>query len=63
MKIHHAPDALKMRAASYPDIGDQLDAVMKGFQSFVEAGFVLPDDTKAWIESCQEVKKRYPKPA
>ena len=61
MKIHHTLDPLKARAAAYPNTGDQLDAIMKGFAAIQASGVVLPDATKEWIETCQEVKKRYPK--
>ena len=62
MKIHHATNPLKARAAAYPPVGDQLDAMMKGLAAIQAAGVALPDETKAWIEACQEVKKRYPEP-
>jgi predicted transcriptional regulator len=62
MKIHHTKDIAKLRAAEYPDMGDQLDAVMKGFAAAQVGGMVLPDETKAWIDACQQVKKKYPKP-
>ena len=49
------------RAGAYPDIGSQLDAIMKGFAAYA-AGEPLPPDTLAWIEACQAVKAANPKP-
>lgn len=62
MKIHHAPDPGPMRAQAYPPIGDQLDAVMKLAESLAQSGFALPTEVVGWIEKCQEVKAKYPKP-
>lgn len=55
-------DATAARRKSYPDIGDQLDAIMKGFAHLRENGVALPPDVEAWIGQCQEIKKRFPKP-
>ncbi|CAG9228921.1 hypothetical protein [Burkholderia vietnamiensis] len=61
MKIHHEVDPLPLRAAAYPDIGEQLDAIMKGFDALTQQGFQLPRETLDWIERCKAVKGRYKK--
>jgi hypothetical protein len=62
MKIHHKIDVAPRRAADYMAIGDQLDALMKGFAALKEQGIALPAATEAWIEHCQAIKERHPKP-
>lgn len=59
MKIRHNPDVRPLRAAAYMDIGDQLDAIMEGFDALQKKGIVLPVKTLAWLEHCKAVKKRY----
>jgi hypothetical protein len=61
MKIHTIVDPLPLRAKAYMDIGDQLDALMKGFDTLREAGFPLDPATVEWIEHCKAVKDRHPK--
>lgn len=59
MKIHHEVDPLPLRQAAYMDIGDQLDALMKGFDVLQEKGIALPPETVEWIAHCKSVKNRY----
>ncbi|MEZ2310887.1 hypothetical protein AB6809_30005 [Paraburkholderia sp. RCC_158] len=61
MKIHTEIDVGPRRAADYMDIGDQLDAMMKGFDALQELGIELPAETVAWIAHCKEVKARHRK--
>jgi hypothetical protein len=61
MKIHTKIDVAPRRAADYMPIGEQLDALMKGFAALQEAGIALPAETLAWIEHCQSVKNAHPK--
>lgn len=61
MKIRHNPDVRPLRAAAYMDIGDQLDAMMKGLDAIRQAGIELPPETVAWIEHCKSVKDRFTK--
>ena len=51
-----------LRAAAYPDIGDQMDACMKGFRALLDGGATLPADTVAWVEACEAVKAAHSKP-
>lgn len=44
------------RSAAYPAIGDQFDAIMKGFAALADAGIELPAETQAWIDACKAVK-------
>ena len=62
MRIHHTPEHKKARAAAYPSIGDQLDAIRKAFGLLHANGVELPDETLACLMRCQEVKTKYPKP-
>ncbi|WNL45969.1 hypothetical protein RKE25_21585 [Dyella sp. BiH032] len=61
MKIHHKSDYRALRRAHYPDAGDQLDAVLALAESLQQSGYVLPEKVRQWMESCQDVKRRYPK--
>ena len=51
MKITHTSDYARRRAAEYPPVGEQLDALLEGGQKLAEL--------KARIAA---VKGRYPKP-
>lgn len=48
------------RAAEYPPIGDQLDALMKWLST--ESEFSIPAELKSIAMSCMSVKAKYPKP-
>ena len=48
------------RVAEYPEIGDQLDAIMKW--AFTEKEIGLPDELKSLAAQCMAVKSKYPKP-
>jgi len=61
MKIHHKIDVTPHRAGAYMKLGDQLDAIMKGFVAMQELGIELPPETLAWIEHCKTVKESFPK--
>jgi hypothetical protein len=61
MKIHHKVDPTPLRQAAYMSLGDQLDALMKGFAALKESGVELPAETVAWIEHCTAVKESFPK--
>ncbi|KVH05368.1 hypothetical protein WS84_27940 [Burkholderia anthina] len=61
MKIHHEVDPTPLRQADYQDVGEQLDAIMKGFDALARQGIQLPGETLEWIRHCNEVKDRYKK--
>lgn len=50
----------RQRAAEYPPIGDQLDALMKWLAT--EGEFNIPDELKSIAMTCMSVKAKYPKP-
>jgi|GEM_PF-6653461 len=50
-----------LRRAEYPDIGDQLDAIMKWLAT--EGEFTVPAELKSLAMKCMSVKAKYPKPA
>ena len=58
MKITHTRDYREARQESYPATGDQLDALFKYFSALPE----VPPELQAWVDACQAVKDRYPKP-
>lgn len=58
MKIRHLRDYAEARREDYPEIGDQLDALVKYFAALPE----IPTELQDWVAACQTVKDRYPKP-
>lgn len=58
MKITHLDPYDGRRAAAYPDIGDQLDAIWKALEQLPG----LPPDTAAMLQRIRQVKADYPKP-
>lgn len=61
MKIQHREPYGPLRAAAYPPVGDQLDAVVKLANALHEQGISLPPEVMEWVEACMTVKRRYPK--
>jgi len=51
----------ELRRNAYPDVGEQLDALYKLAAALRAQGISLPDEVQQWIESCAEVKQRFPK--
>ena len=58
MKITHTRDYREARKTEYPDIGDQLDTLVKYFSALP----MVPPELQAWVAQCQTVKAKYPKP-
>lgn len=58
MKPTHLEAYESCRAAAYPDMGDQLDAIWKALEQLPG----LPPDTAAMLQQIQQVKADYPKP-
>ena len=50
------------RRAAYPALGDQLDAILKGFNTMRLGGQNLPDDLDSIINQWLAVKAEHPKP-
>lgn len=62
MKVAHiGGDPARLRRVTYMDVGDQLDAIAKGFRALQQQGFLLPAETMEWLEHCEGVKARHPK--
>ena len=61
MKIQHHRPHSTARQAAYPDIGDQLDAVLEMAAALKAQGVALPKKTLDWIAQCESVKVRHPK--
>lgn len=55
-------DYAARRAAEYPPIGDQLDAIAKALE---RSGIRehLPAETRDWLDKIAAVKARFPKPS
>lgn len=56
MKLVHNVDVAKERAQAYPNVGDQLDALLALAEALKEQGFKVPEKTQQWIDSCMQVK-------
>lgn len=61
MKIQHHRPHSTARQSAYPDIGDQLDAVLDMAKALKAQGITLPQKTLDWIAQCESVKARHPK--
>lgn len=59
--IQHREPCGPLRAAAYPPVGDQLDAIMKMAHALHEQGISLPPEVMEWVDRCLEVKRRFPK--
>ena len=62
----------KKRAADYPPIGDQLDAIYNGFKAIQAFSLKVGEETlsipigpeaEAWVAAVEAVKAKHPKPA
>ncbi|WP_186145454.1 hypothetical protein [Burkholderia gladioli] len=58
MKLHFKVDHARRRRDEYMPVGDQLDAVLKGFEALRKQGVELPRETLDWIAHCRCVKSR-----
>lgn len=61
MKINHKENPIPLRVQSYPSIGDQLDALYKGFKEMQEKGQDLPESIKRWLDDIDHVKNTFKK--
>ena len=61
MKITHFDDHVTARAAEYPPIGDQLDALWKLFNHMFEQGAFPVHEAQLLRERIADIKQRYPK--
>lgn len=61
MKIKHKEDYRPLRQGKYPAIGEQLDAIYKGFEALQMQGFEFPKETLDWMDSLREIKTTYKK--
>ena len=58
----HIDDYAKKRRESYPDIGDQLDAIYMHFNMVRMQGGNLAEPTDVMLNEILQVKQKYPKP-
>ena len=58
MKIHTKSDYRAVRRANYPELGDQLDALVALAESLRTAGYPLPEKTLRWLNACLDIKTR-----
>jgi hypothetical protein len=61
-KIKITTDYRERRAKAYPALGDQIDAISKGFRALIDAGISLPPETVSWVEQVDAVKAKFKKP-
>ncbi|SPY08016.1 hypothetical protein [Oligella urethralis] len=61
MKINHKEDPIPHRRSNYPYVGDQLDAIYKGFEAIQNQGIKLPKETEDWINYIASIKEKFPK--
>lgn len=60
-KLRHSTSYRARRAAEYPGMGDQLDAILDGLRAYRD-GKPLPPKTLAILDACEAVKTRFKKP-
>uniref|UniRef100_A0AB39AI73 Uncharacterized protein n=1 Tax=Pseudomonas phage vB_PaeS_HTN2 TaxID=3236647 RepID=A0AB39AI73_9VIRU len=56
MKLQHKVDYQRLRREQYPDVGEQLDAMVELAKCLQEQGVQLPPKVQAWIQACDDVK-------
>ena len=61
MKIKHKEDHGYLRASRYPNLGNQLDAIYKGFVALKEQGIQLPQETLDWMSEIRLIKSTFKK--
>jgi len=61
MKINHKENPIPHRRNSYPDIGEQLDAIYKGFMYLKKRGTKFPPETMAWLDQVTQIKDTFKK--
>lgn len=61
MIIEHKEDYAPLRYKEYPGIGEQLDAIYKGFVALKELGIELPKETVEWLETIDNIKSTFKK--
>ncbi|HWO99210.1 MAG TPA: hypothetical protein VNL74_01080 [Methylococcus sp.] len=62
-RIKHQIDYRSARRKEYErfPLGDQLDAIWKGFAALRDVGIILPQETLDWLSGIEAVKKKIPK--
>ena len=51
----------KLRRVAYPEVGEQLDALMKVIKNLSDQGVDIGNEGRELIEKCEHVKDQYPK--
>jgi hypothetical protein len=59
--LRHATPARDHRIEGYPEISDQVGALIKGMRALID-GEPIPAETIAMVEAVEAVKARFPKP-
>jgi len=63
--LSHVPKVIPVdeaRRMEYPDVGEQLGAIINGLKKlFVDAGITPDTDTQALFDAVQAIKERHPK--
>ena len=61
MRVKLEQDYARLRAGAYPNVAEQIGALVKGMKALM-AGEPVPPDALAVIEQVDAVKGRIPKP-
>lgn len=61
-EIFNITDYRSQRNVEYPDVGDQLDAIIKGLKTLDQGGYDVGTDCEALINKIDALKAKYPKP-
>lgn len=61
VRLHHATPHGSHRVEDYPQVGEALDAISKALRAIID-GKPIPQDAVDWVQRCEAVKARYPKP-
>lgn len=59
--LRHSTPARDHRIEGYPEISDQVGALIKGMRALID-GKPIPPETIAVVEAVEAVKARFPKP-
>lgn len=62
LRLFNARLYREARATEYPDLNEQVGAIVKGFESLAKQGVDVPQDMLDVIDKVNAVKVKHPKP-
>ena len=60
-KLRHSEPYAPLRRKAYMGIGNQLDAIYKAIDHLKNQGIEFPSEVCEWLDSCSQIKDKYPK--